>query len=61
MNLRMYERIEEIPGVEGWWNSSSHEIFDGVGAKLLEHGFTEDDVIDILDRLYYAAGLEFGG
>jgi hypothetical protein len=61
MTEDMCYRVKEIAGEDGFWKSSSESIYLENARKLLEKGFSEDETIDILSDLYYAAANCFGG
>jgi hypothetical protein len=60
VKLRLEEEIEMIPNGEEWWKSTSKKIFFDRGVKLLEHGIEFDEVVTILEDLYWAASAEYG-
>lgn len=61
MTDSMRASVETIPGEEGFWKSSSERIYLEYAQILLDKGFNEEEVEDILSSLYYAAANCYGG
>lgn len=61
MDENMRDRVKDIAGEDGFWKSSSEAIYLENAQRLLKKGFSEDETIDILRDLYYAAANCFGG
>jgi hypothetical protein len=55
------ERIRKIPGPDGFWKSSSEDEYVRAGFLLTKKGFTEDEAVELLSELYYAAANCYGG
>lgn len=53
------KRIDEIPG-DGWWTTSGRDTFLSSAVDLLRKGWTEDEIIEFLETLYFAVAGEFG-
>lgn len=53
--------IIAIAGDEGFWKSSSEATFLSAGERLVNKGFTEEEVVDLLSDLYYATADCYGG
>lgn len=51
--------IENIPD-DGWWYISGKKVFIDTANKLLNKGFSVEEIIDILRSVYYAVGNEYG-
>lgn len=60
MKPSLKKRIKNIPE-DGWYKSSSRDTFIDIGEELLQKGFSEDEIIDILESCYYATADCFGG
>lgn len=54
----LHEKIEEIPGDEGFWKGA--EAYHRWGEILYEKGFHTETIIQILSDLYWAAASEYG-
>jgi hypothetical protein len=54
------KRINDIPPDGGFWRASTRETFEEVGRELRRKGLSEDEVVEILTRLYFAASAEYG-
>lgn len=54
--------VDSIPGSEGWWTTSGRDTYIET-AKLLANTLNvdPDDVINILNKLYWATAEQFGG
>lgn len=60
--LSMREKIDLIPGDDGWWHTSNGETFHRLAVQLVRDGrFTEDEAVDLLTAAYFAVRDEFGG
>jgi hypothetical protein len=57
---QLMKEIEKIPGDNGWWHTDGGETYKEVAGQLLCDGFSEEKVLEILERLYGAAAGEFG-
>ncbi len=52
---------EEIPGDDGWWDTDNGTTFCDAGRQLQKLGVMNDDeIFELLSRLYHAAASEFG-
>ena len=60
MTQELRDRIETIPGPDGWHKSRSEIIYVDQANKLLSAGLSEDDVFQLLDTLYWAAANCYG-
>lgn len=49
-----------IAGENGWCKSDGEEIFVETAVELVGHGFTVDDAVALLSRLYWKVAQEFG-
>lgn len=58
--MSLKERIEAIPGSDGFYKSRTADTFLGAANELRDVGMKEDDVIDLLTNLYHAVAGEFG-
>jgi hypothetical protein len=61
MTDSMRESVRTIPGEEGFWKSSSESTYQEHAQILLNKGFSEEQTLDILSSLYYAAANCYGG
>ena len=43
-----------------WWKESSRQAFIICASIMLEKGFAEEEVLDVLNDLYYAVSDEYG-
>lgn len=55
------ENVKNIPGGEGFWKSSSESTYISAARTLKEKGMDEDEIIEFLRDLYYAAAACYGG
>jgi hypothetical protein len=60
LRTKFRELINKIPGKEGFWKKSSLDTFDNIGGYLVENGFTHEEVIKLLNNLYYAVAACYG-
>lgn len=52
--------VDEI--VEGeWWRDATRSDYVSAFEELVEHGFSWQDAVDLLARLYWAAAGDYGG
>lgn len=51
----LYSEIEEVVACGGWVNKESRDVFEKMGDKLVEKGFTADEAVDILWCLFDAS------
>ena len=51
------EKVDEIPGEDGWWKSGSQKDYQ----RLATRGLGEDEAADILFIAYWSAAECFGG
>lgn len=56
----MKEFIANLPGKDGWWHTSGREDFERIARMLLSYEIPEEDVTDILGRVYGDVANEFG-
>lgn len=61
LSASLKESIIAIAGEDGFWKSSSEDIFLSAGERLINKGFTEEEVVDLLSDLYYATANCYGG
>jgi len=61
MTDKMKKRIKAIPSDGEWWKRGSQDDYELAGDQLIDQGFSDDDTIDMLTMLYYAAASCFGG
>jgi hypothetical protein len=53
--------VNEIPGGDGFWRSSTEEAYIQAGTFLVDRGFTLMETLELLSTLYGATAEEFGG
>lgn len=58
--MTLKERITELPGDE-WWKSHSEDVYFEAAESLVAHGFSEDEAVELLSGLYFAAADCYGG
>jgi len=64
--MTLEERIKAIPGKDGFWKSDTERVFVNTAKMLLtigcgdERPLTEDEVVDMLENLWYAVSNEYG-
>ena len=44
-----------------FWESENEEKFTDTLKELVEHGYSEQEAKELLERLYYAVASEYGG
>ncbi len=54
------KRIKAIPGEDGFWKRAAEKEFVRRGLRLEHLGVHEDEVVDILTRLYWATASCYG-
>lgn len=54
------EKVDAIPGDDGWWKTSTGIAFRGRAHELVRRGFSEDEAIELLSDLYEAVSEEYG-
>ena len=54
------DRISEIPGEHGFWKSASKQEFLRIGLRLEDLGLDEDEVIEVLRKLYWSTAACYG-
>ena len=60
MNNTIKQKISNIAGTDGWWNSSSEKTFQIIFVQLLKAGISEDEIIDILKSVYNSVAACYG-
>lgn len=60
MTDQLRNDIRAMAGTDGWWKCSSRQRFETTAEVLLAHGFTEDEVLDLLRKLYRAVAECYG-
>lgn len=60
MTDTLKKSIAEIPE-GGWWKRGSEETFCEVAEKMLLKGFSESEIVDILEDVYAAVADCYGG
>ena len=60
MTADVKQRIDAIPGKEGYWKSSTRDAFNRFAQRLLSLNMTEDEVVDFLTGIYRAVSQEYG-
>jgi len=60
MDGTLKENIHDLPGCSGWWKNEGLETFIIISEKLLNKGFTDDEVYEILEQCFGAVSEEFG-
>jgi hypothetical protein len=60
MKEELIKFIETIPGEDGWW-SYSETVFLRTAEKMLNKGFSESEVKEILEDMYSAVANCYGG
>lgn len=59
--MTLEERVLAIPGKDGFWKSHTKDTFLKTALLLWQRGFSDNEVIDILEKLWYAVSNEYGG
>jgi len=55
------QSIATIPGEEGWWESENKDTFlEATKMLIAESNLSEENIIDLLSKLYGAVAAEFG-
>ena len=54
------EKIDKIPGHDGWWKSRTRVTFYDAAAVLVCRGMSDDQAVELLQELYDAVAEEFG-
>ena len=44
-----------------FWQSSCEDDYEEVLKDLIDHGYTEDEAVALLSKLYHTTAGEFGG
>lgn len=52
--------IEEIPGEDGWWNEGAHRQFEETALTLVQSGISEETVLALLKKTYWAVANCYG-
>ena len=52
--------MDQIPDDGEWWVSDSGDEFIWAAERMLSKGFTLDETIELLTKLYHAVAAEFG-
>lgn len=61
MPKTLLQRVdEEVPIPDGWWRESCQETFHRLAKSLIEHGYSEDEAIELLCDAYIAVSGEYG-
>lgn len=60
MTPRMKKRIAIIPNDSEWHKTSSQETFEDNAEKMLDWGLSEDEIMEVLESLYFAVANEYG-
>lgn len=55
----LVKAIDEIPGSEGWWKGPPSGVH-WVARKLLDKGFTEEEIVHMISDIYSDVAAEFG-
>lgn len=58
--LELRDKINSIPGSDGWWKRSSRDDFEYTAKAMLCLGMTPAAIYDHLHRLYYAVADCYG-
>jgi hypothetical protein len=53
--------VDDIPGDDGWWKSSTGECFQEAAKQMVASGMTGDETVELLGMLYGAVAEEYGG
>lgn len=56
----LLERIDEMPGDDGWWKSSTGDVFRKAAKKLSKLGMPDDEIVDFLEGIRGAVAEEYG-
>jgi hypothetical protein len=54
------DRVRAIPGEDGFWESHTEDEYLRIASLLNARGFSDNEIVDLLDRLYHATSGEFG-
>lgn len=57
---KLEDRIEAIPGGEGWWKDSSYDLYLSLARTMITKGFSEDEAVLLLSKAYWSVAGEFG-
>jgi hypothetical protein len=60
LSEELQERIDDIPGQEGFWKSDTKDTLQEQAQMLLGKGLTEDEVIEHLTTMHRAVSNEYG-
>lgn len=53
--------IQAIPGDDGWWNESARDTYLELAEQLRISGLETDEIVEILEKAYWAAASCYGG
>lgn len=52
--------IEDIPGQDGWWCTSTGDAFRKAADTMTKSGMTVEDIMSVLEGLHGAISSEYG-
>lgn len=58
--MLLTDRVRAIPGEDGFWKSHTEDGYLRIASLLNARGFSDNEIVDLLDRLYHATSGEFG-
>jgi len=58
--MTLEEKIQAIPGKDGWWKESAYDGFLQVAQRLIKHGIDEEETVLILEYLYLQTASCYG-
>lgn len=58
--MNIFERVDELPGDDGWWHSDSRDSVYEVVKTLQLRGLTDDEIFNVIETMYCAIGNEYG-
>lgn len=59
--MTLQERIDKIPGEQGFWKSATHAAYHSAATQLSAVVMSEDAIVELLNRLYWSTAEEYGG
>lgn len=57
---KLKAEIKAIPGETGWWRQAGQDTYICLAVRLRDYGIPKEEVVDILEKAFYAAAAEFG-
>lgn len=60
MTEELIQKIKQLPRDGEWWKNSGEKTFIELATSLLNHGYTDNEVVEFLSKAYTAVSDEFG-